>query len=366
MDDAKSIGGRIVLDEKKVFPQIYSMANIGDKHIFKPLLSDGTYIMDEGNHRLRAVPELNKPYSWHPYIYSDCVAFEDKVLFVPYQDAEYISVLDTSKQKFQYIENPGKCRYKKGIPYKNQIYIFGERLDGGNTLVVDMEKMTAEKVTWNGDETKPEIIINNISLMDDKVYCPNYGVGSIAVYHLPEKRAELVDLKRDDFLILTIAGHENLFWLSGIGDGPCETILIWNSEENSVVEEINLQSVDKQCPWNIRFSSSIIMDEYVYFAPIRYDRMIRINRRNGSVESLFEIKDSEVCWSMCRLDEKRVYVSITDYETGNARNCICSSDGSVRENAPEYSISSVFLPEKMNLERDYSTLEMFLKYVNEN
>lgn len=354
------------MDDKMVFPQIYSMANVGNKHIFKPLFPDGTYIMDEENHKIRAVPELNKPYSWHPHIYSDCVAFEDKVLFVPDQDAEYISVLDTSKQKFQYIENSGRCRYKKGIPYKNQIYIFGDRLDGGNTLAVDMENMAAEKIIWKGDETKPAILFNNICLMDDKVYCPNHGSASIAVYHLPEKKAELVDLKRDDFLILTIAGHENIFWLSGIGDRPYETILIWNSEENAVVEEIKLQSVDKRCPSKIRFSSSIIMDEYVYFAPLCYDRMIRINRENGFVESLFEIKDSEVCWSMCRLDEKRIYVSISDYETGAVRNCICSSDGSVRENTPEYSISSVFLPEEINMEQKNSTLEMFLEYVNEN
>ncbi|MXP77837.1 hypothetical protein GN277_21525 [Lachnospiraceae bacterium WCA-9-b2] len=77
-----------------------------------------------------------------------------------------------------------------------------------------------------------------------------------------------------DLSILTVTFDGEYFWLSGIGD----EVLIWDEKKNEIIEVIQLKKVDRNCPWNMRFSSSRILGEYVYFSPVYYNKMLRINR----------------------------------------------------------------------------------------
>lgn len=315
-------------------------------------------MLGKGSYSPRAIPEMSKPYEWHEFMYSDCVRYENLLVFVPYVDAKFISVLNTQSLKFSYVENTGGYRYKKGIVYENGIYMFGEPMDGGKKMVLDMDSMSMKNVIWQGDAS-PTITFDNGCRVNNKVYWPNWGFGTVCIFDFENKTTEKIKIKNVDMPILTITFDGQYFWLSGIGD----EILIWDKEKNEIVEVIQLEKVNKNCPWDMRFSAAKIMGEYIYFSPVYYKKMVRIHRQSQKIEELFEIEDDEVCWNICETGYDSIYVDVTNYKENSSRNYIISANGIMKDNNTEFSIQDCYFEENF-FENSGNTLDMFITYLD--
>ena len=292
------------------YPQIVAISNINETLYFKSYNSPGTFMLRKGWDSPQVIQEMNKPYTWHEYMYSDCVKYENMLVFVPYVNAEFISILDTQSLKFSYVKNIGGYRYKKAIVYEDGVYMFSEPLDGGKRMILDMNSMNVRNIIWKGEDVEPAITIDNGCRINNKVYWPNFGFGTICIFDFENKSTDKVKIDNVDLPILTVAFDGEYFWLSGIGD----EVLIWDEKENNIVEVIQLEKLDRECLWDMRFSSCKILGEYVYFSPVYSKKMIRINRKTKMIEELFEIGNNEVCWNICEIGNGRIYVDVTNYK----------------------------------------------------
>lgn len=340
------------------YPQIIAISNINGTLYFKSYNSPGTFMLEKGSSSLQVIQEMNKPYVWHEFMYSDCVKYKDMVVFVPYVNAEYISILNTIDLKFSYVKNTGVHRYKKAIVYEKGIYMFGEPCDGSKKMMLDMDSLEVKNPIWEGENVKPAIIFDNGCQVNNKMYWANWGCGTICVFDFENKTTYKVKIKNIDMPILTISFDGEYFWLSGIGD----KILVWDEEENEIVEIIQLKKTDGKCPWNMRFSSSRILGEHIYFSPVYCKKMIMINLKSKKVEELFEIGSNEVCWNICATDHNSIYLDVTDYKENKSQNYIILSDGTVKNNNTEFSIQNCYFQENL-FEGVDNNLQMFINYL---
>lgn len=346
------------MNKKMGYPQILAISNIHESLYFQPYNSPGTFIIEKGSDHLRLIPEIDRPHEWHDGVYSDCIRYKNLLVFVPYLNAKFISILDTQSLKFSYVENVGGYRYKKGIVYENGIYMFGESLDGGKRMMLDMDSMSVKNVVWKGENVSPTIMFDSGCRIDNKVYWSNWGSGTVCNFDFENKNAEKIVIKNVNMPILTITFDGEYFWLSGIGD----EILIWDEKKNEIVETIQLEKAREKRLWEMRFSSSKILGEYVYFSPVNYDKMIRIHRKSKKIEELFEIEKNEACWNICEMGCDRFYVDVTNYKDGSSRNYTISEDGTIKDNNTEFSIQDYYFKENI-YERPSNTLEMFINYL---
>ena len=346
------------MNRKEKYPQIVAISNVDGTLYFKGYNSPGTFMLKKGSESLCVIQEMNKPYIWHQYMYSDCARYKNMLVFVPYVDAEFITILDTQSFKFSYVKNTGGYRYKKAIAYNDQIYMFGEHLDGGRRMLLDMESMNVTSITWKGKKVEPAITFDNGRKINHKVYWPNFGNGTICVFDFENRTTDKIKIKNTDVPILTVTFDGEYFWLSGIGD----EVLIWDEMENKIIDVIQLKKIDRECPWDMRFSASRIMGEYVYFSPVYYNNIIRINRKSKKPEYLFEVGDDEVCWNMCEIEKDRIYIDITNYKKDNSRNCIISADGTIREKCTEFSIQNCYFQENLFENLD-NNIEVLINYL---
>ena len=340
------------------YPQIIAISNINGTLYFKSYNSPGTFMLEKGSSSLRVIQEMNKPYVWHEFMYSDCVKYKNMLVFVPYVNGEFISILDTQSLEFTYVKNIGGYRYKKAIVYENDTYIFGEPLDGSKRMKLDMHSLELKEAIWKGENVEPAIIFDNGCRINNKMYWPNFGYGTICIFDFENKTTEKVKIKNVDLPILTVTFDGEYFWLSGIGD----EVLIWDEKKNEIIEVIQLKKVDRNCPWNMRFSSSRILGEYVYFSPVYYNKMLRINRYSKKIEELFEVRKDEVCWNICETGYDSIYVDVTNYKENNSRNYIISADGMIKENNTEFSIQNCYFREN-TFESPDNSLEIFINYL---
>lgn len=346
------------MNRKEKYPQIVAISNVDGTLYFKGYNSPGTFMLKKGSESLCVIQEMNKPYIWHQYMYSDCARYKNMLVFVPYVDAEFITILDTQSFKFSYVKNTGGYRYKKAIVYKDQIYMFGEHLDGGRRMLLDMESMNVTNITWKGKKVEPAITFDNGCKINHKVYWPNFGNGTICVFDFENRSTDKIKIKNTDVPILTVTFDGEYFWLSGIGD----EVLIWDEKENEIVEVIQLEKMAREYPWDMRFSSSRILGENVYFSPVYYKKMIRINRKSKQIEELFEVENDEVCWNMCEIGHNRIFVDVTNYKNNKSRNYIISDDGTIKDNNTEFSIQGCYFQENM-FESPDNSLEMLINYL---
>lgn len=340
------------------YPQIIAISNINGTLYFKSYNSPGTFMLEEGSDSLRVIQEMEKPYVWHEFMYSDCVKYENMLVFVPYVNAEFITILDTQSLKFLYVRNVGGYRYKKAIVYENGIYMFGEPCDGGKRMMLDMHSLDVKNVIWKGDSADPAIMFDNGCQINNKVYWPQLGYGEICTFDFENKTSKTIQLKNVEMPILTICFDGEYFWLSGIGDN----ILIWDEKENEIVEVIQLEKTERNSPWNMRFSTSKILGEYIYFSPVFYKKMIRIHLKSRKIEELFEVGNDEVCWNICEIGNDSIYVDITNYKEGGSRNYIIAVDGKIKDNNIEFSIQNCYFQENI-FESSNNSLEVFINYL---
>lgn len=343
---------------KVKYPQIVSISNINETLYFKSYNSPGTFRLEKGSGSLRVIQEMNKPYVWHQFMYSDCAKYGNMLVFVPYVNAEFISILDTQNLKFYYVKNIGGHRYKKAIVYEDGIYMFGEPMDGGKRIMLDMNSMNIKNITWKGEHVEPAITFDNGCRINNKMYWPNFGHGTICIFDFENKTTDKVKIKNIDLPILTVTFDGKYFWLSGIGD----EILIWDEKENEIVDVIQLEKTDRECLWDMRFSSSRVLGENIYFSPVYYKKMIRINRKSKKIEELFEVGNDEVCWNICDLGYDKIYVDVTNYKDDKSRNYIISVDGTIKDNNTEFSIQNCYFQENI-LESQDNNLKKLINYL---
>ncbi len=124
------------------YPKILSVVNIDGNIIFKANNFPETFIFDKNKNKVELIDESDIPYKWNSNIFSDCLLYENKVIFLPDQDGDYIFILDTDCMKFTYVKNPQGYRYKKGYVYGKYVYMFGEFVCGGHILKLDMDTYT--------------------------------------------------------------------------------------------------------------------------------------------------------------------------------------------------------------------------------
>ena len=119
------------------------MSNINGNLYFKSYNMPGTFMIEKGSCSLRVIQEMNKPYVWHEFMYSDCVRYNNILVFVPYINAEFISILDTQSLEFTYVKNIGLKKLYGKVKMWNQpsfLTMAVESITKCIGLILDMEQ----------------------------------------------------------------------------------------------------------------------------------------------------------------------------------------------------------------------------------
>lgn len=367
MDDKPYPEGKFItrrrdssMREDNKFPQIVSMANVCGDIYYKAYNYPGTFVLKEGDSKPSVINEMTPPYEWKKGMFSDVVAYEDKLVFLPYFFADYLAILDINTLTFSYLENVGKKIFNRGIVSENYIYMFGTLVNGGHVAKLNMDTMEIENVKFKNQRYKQKIQYGNIAVIGKKIYCPFAGEEVICCFDLESGYEYGYKIKNFDLAdsVNTITYDGEFFWISTSSN----KIYVWDEGNDCIVDIIELDDFRRKYPWTFWFAASKKMGDYVYFSPAYYNTMIRVNIYSHEVEKLFEISDEEVCWNICSLDEGNLFVDITEYNSDYARNYVLNKDGTIVANDPRFSLDGLYFQSNINEDR-FNGIKGFLNWV---
>ena len=188
----------------------------------------------------------------------------------------------------------------------------------------------------------------------------NFGYGKLCKYNLENNESDIVDLPVEIAPSSVLVDGSRL-WVTDDNDA----IYIFKNNTYELECKLELKPSKKKCPWPFKFSASEIMGDYIYLSPVNYEKIIRVNRHNYEIETVYEIEEDAVCWSICVLDNDNLYFDVYNYQTGEAGNITVSSNGKLTINDRRFRISNMYFPNDINESRANS-LTGFLDYVRRN
>ena len=351
------------MNSKYKYPQIVSTAKVNGDIYFKAYSTPGTFVLKKDTGTIRLIPEWNNKEKWHGYMYSDCSVCGSKIIYSPYMETRYFSILNTEDETFTYIENTKGYTVGKSVVFGDDIYFFEKHPEGGRTAKININDLKLEEVSWEGDAVENLLLFNDCCQVGGCLYGPNCNSAQICSFDIRDGRAKKYSLEKNMNSTTTVAYDGEYYWISGC----CDEIVVWDKDRNVIENVIEIEHHETKLEWNMRFSSSIYRDGYIYFSPICYNKIIRIDTKTAQIEELFNIDDDEVCWNICDIADDRLLFSITHPYTGATRNIVINSFGDIDENN-EFMLSTLDFPDFYTTilpESKESPLEMFLNDITD-
>ncbi|MCR5678129.1 MAG: hypothetical protein K6G13_08880 [Agathobacter sp.] len=346
-------------DKKTIYLHIVSMDKIGNHVFFKSVNVPGTFCLENGTN-LVLLDENEDKGSWCPYQYSDCVHIDHTLLFVPCDRAPFITLYHVDTKTFEYIKNEGQKKYKIGIPCGDKIYLFGEHLDGDNVAVVDPVNHEIKELHWSSENEQPAITYHNYSRMGNKLLFPNFGYGKLCEYDLDNQTSRIIEIS-EEIAPSSVLVDEDIIWITGNKD----EIHVYGKEDFSLHKIIKLPERTRDCQWKMRFSASAIMGDDIFFSPVYYGSIIKINRLNMAVETVYELEEDEICWSINTLDENHLYFDVYNFVTAEVGNIVVSSTGEITKNDHRFIGSNLYFRNEL-YESSINSLVGYLDFVRRN
>lgn len=148
---------------------------------------------------------------------------------------------------------------------------------------------------------------SDFSVVQGSLFVPVNSKGLVMELKLDTKQSVIHNLETDD-VFNTIAYANNCFWLTS--DDEC--ITAWNMNDNSIKRIDISSSIEKRenLSWNGLFSSSILMGNELFFAPLSADSLLKYNVCSGVYDSIFKIPSTNVCWCIEKWGNNELYFSL--------------------------------------------------------
>lgn len=114
----------------------------------------------------------------------------------------------------------------------------------------------------------------------------------------------------------TICYDGKNFWLSG-----SEPVLVCWDKENDIITKFYKFPDDfklsKSGTWNELFCCSILVHNFVYFAPFKGSMIIRVNLESKKIEKVKDIGEDNICFLMKRWKDNQIFFQISDENLNN-------------------------------------------------
>ena len=303
-------------DGRHLYVDTRAFIKVGDKYIFKGYTYQGTYEYDDINCELNIIPELSRPFPWSSIDYYGGVAVgEEYVVFPPYYENKYVTVLDLLKKEYMYFKIEANCAYKTAITVNDNIYFIPETSLELNDLVkFNMNSGNVTEYRIEGLENSGESIqcfSSSICRVGNKIYLPCTTSGKICEIDFGWDKARVIQIPGVDCCISSINYENSKYWFTGDSDA----IYVGDFDK---IKKIELEECSSNKLWKFRFSSAKRIGNYLYYSPVYYNWCIRINICTDVYEKVFEIENDNVVWEIFELGKNRLYAT----SSGVERKCV--------------------------------------------
>ncbi len=271
------------------------------------------------------------------YDYQTLFEYGENIILLPYcaKDIKiyniHSNVLDTVKIKDTICDGYLANEYLVVCKIENVLYCVGDLKS--QILVITLPEFT---VTLLQEMNYRELLMKGINVYSHrKVACVVNGSlfialnqnGKLAEYNTVENSMICHDIPNcDDLQISIVVFDGEYFWFAGNKN----KLIRWDKNKNLslVIELNNLESKDDDFSWKDWFSNAVVLENYIFFAPLYARDFIKINKDTMQVETLFKIESDQMCFVMKYLCDGKIFAKIED-EKGNYENCEIDIDSHV-------------------------------------
>ncbi len=284
--------------------------------------------------------------------YSDVIQCGNKLVFAPYQ-AENILIYDLVDKITTEISLPEPGVANRIVKSGDKLFFIRQK---NNYIEFDLSKNTYEIIYYNVEAKCSSYV--DLCVLNDTVFFPVDREGAVLEVCLPSKKATLHTLNVD-MLFGTIAYCDNTFWLTGSND----YIIAWNKEDNSIRKLCIPDgiTVRNNIDWKGVFSSSVVIHDKLYFAPLKSDSIMRINPETFEAYAVMKIPKNNVCWCLSQWDADKIYFSLENNNGLEEKEFVIYAGGIVccEDIMGIYDFDSA----TVNIETQWDTLRRFIEKI---
>lgn len=304
---------------------VNSFVDYNERIYFKAYSTNpGTYILDKLKNTI-AILEENEPEYYQSGAYFRCYRDNDYIVYLPYV-SNYFSILNINNNDFYYINRKKTVFYRSGAVYKGICFAFPE--DGNLSDIAAVDVLKKEVYYPFGPIEGTRVVSFGECCFHDRfVYTCLNKRDTIARLDLENYSVEEIKLNNWNLQFKTIIYFDGCLYLSGEFDAlvrideelNCEKIILFD-------EYLDKTHSIKQTP---RFSDCRLIGDYIYFSPLKYRCVIRLNTYLKEVEYLFPIDSDCISWGISQYNECAYIVLIQGVET--LGHLLIHPDGTVEE-----------------------------------
>ncbi|MBR1702202.1 MAG: hypothetical protein IJ716_09645 [Lachnospiraceae bacterium] len=254
------------------------------------------------------------------YKYSDVICCDEKLIFAPYQE-ENILIYDLVNSFVEQIPIGEKGYAIKIIKAGDKFYLIRQK---DNYIEFDLDTKIIKTIFF--EEKVKCASHSDVCVVDDRVFVPTSQKGSILEINLIKCKTALHSLNIDT-AFTTIAYANMCFWLSGDN----EQIIVWNPRENNIekISMIDDISIRNKIGWRGVYSSSVLIDNDLFFAPLAADSILKINVNTKAQSVVMRVPESNISWCICKWDQDEVYISLENAEGLTEMDFVIGVDGKI-------------------------------------
>ncbi len=247
---------------------------------------------------------------------------KDKIYFFPYY-AKRICIFDFQSFSVDYKD----CEYRyitRAINCEGKIFFWSN--DQNIIIWFDIEKDIQREIQL------PDGMCLNAGCgggieVDGKLYIPAKEGGRIFCVDASTLTVKLLTVPDENMTFETIDFDGDNLWLSGTE----KRLVRWNLQTESKAEYVLGELEDRkiEIPWESYFYSSRIFGEYIYFAPFKAERLVRLHMQSGKLDYLLKMHENEMAMLM-EVWNDYLYFSCKSLEDGMAMmDCLIDASGCV-------------------------------------
>ena len=233
----------------------------------------------------------------------DTCIYKDKMYLSPLIDKRLCCIDLLTKEVIYYELKPYE-HISKIIPYENNLFLIGASNKIRIFNIIDKKFSCIEMPNSIEPIFRREVYREN-----DKVYFGINCEDSIAELNLKNKSVTKIKVPIfDGNFFSTINKFKNCFWMTG----QKKNIIKWCIESNSV-EKIDISEyIDERetGPFIEYFSRSLVIDKYLFLAPVHSCNMLRVNLLTGETKKILSLAKDKVIWFISEFPNKQIYVSV--------------------------------------------------------
>ena len=288
------------------------LVEVDKKLYFKSRYIAGTFCYDLTDNVTRLISETGKDKPLFKLLdYYLAVEYKEYVVFPPFLGDKF-TIYNTKNGEFIYLFKRQNCLYRSYAVVNQRLYLF--TLDSSETTILE-EENGKFYFTYLCDSVRDvkSIKINGCDCVGNYIVLASQSPNELVVYDTLQKRFDIVSINMGGMVAWTIHCIENSIWITG--NQP--VIYVIHEDLHTIIKTIELSEKyigGNKLSWDMCFSMGEIVGKYIFYAPMNYRAVTRVNASTNEIETIMPIDDDKYSWGINYVSDNCMHLNLVKDE----------------------------------------------------